>query len=41
MEIWRPDPTLYPSPRMAVQAPPERLAFGAMPNVPSDGRPML
>ncbi|HVN79074.1 MAG TPA: selenium-binding family protein [Terriglobia bacterium] len=27
MVIWRPDPTFYPSPKMAVQAPPEQLAF--------------
>src|SRR5262245_48083294 len=26
---WRPDPTFYPSPRMAMQAPPERLAWVA------------
>jgi len=26
---WRPDPTFYPSPRMAMQAPPERLAYVA------------
>jgi selenium-binding protein 1 len=27
MALWRPDPTFYPSPRMASQAPPEKLAY--------------
>ncbi|WP_298821505.1 selenium-binding family protein [Chloroflexus sp.] len=27
MSIWRPDPTFYPSPRMATKAPPETLAY--------------
>ncbi|WP_322488633.1 selenium-binding protein SBP56-related protein [Chloroflexus sp.] len=27
MAIWRPDPTFYPSPRMATKAPPEALAY--------------
>ena len=26
---WRPDPTFYPSPRMAMKAPPEKLAYVA------------
>jgi methanethiol oxidase len=39
MELWRPDPTFYPSPTMAMQAPPERLAFVAMLNATNDGRP--
>src|SRR5262249_51681379 len=26
---WRPDPTFYPSPRMAMRAPPERRAWAA------------
>ncbi len=26
MPLWRPDPTFYPSPTMAMQAPPEKLA---------------
>src|ERR671939_158399 len=30
MATWRPDPTFYPSPRMAMQAPPERLAYLAV-----------
>src|ERR1700682_2500970 len=29
MAIWRPDPTFYPSPRMAMNAPPEKLAYVA------------
>jgi methanethiol oxidase len=29
MATWRPDPTFYPSPRMAMQAPPEKLAYVA------------
>src|SRR5216684_1924469 len=29
MAIWRPDPSFYPSPRMAMKAPPEGLAFVA------------
>ena len=39
MALWRPDPTFYPSPRMAMQAPPEKLAFVAMLNPRNDGRP--
>src|SRR5271167_3750510 len=27
MAIWRPDPTFYPSPRMAIKPPPEKLAY--------------
>jgi selenium-binding protein 1 len=27
MATWKPDPTFYPSPRLAMQAPPERLAY--------------
>jgi len=26
MTVWRPDPSFYPSPRMAMEAPPERSA---------------
>lgn len=39
MPLWRPDPTFYPSPRMAMQAPPEKLAFVAMINPQDNGRP--
>src|SRR5215471_20085887 len=30
MPLWTPDPTFYPSPKMAMEAPPEKLAFVAM-----------
>ena len=30
MTLWRPDPSFYPSPKMAMQAPPEKLAYLAM-----------
>jgi selenium-binding protein 1 len=30
MTTWTPDPTFYPSPRMAMQAPPEKLAYLAI-----------
>jgi selenium-binding protein 1 len=30
MPTWRPDPSFYPSPRMAEQGPPEALAYVAM-----------
>jgi len=30
MATWRPDPSFYPSPRMAAKAPPERLAYVVM-----------
>jgi len=26
---WRPDPSFYPSPRMAMKAPPEKFAYVA------------
>ena len=29
MPTWKPDPTFYPSPRLAVTAPPEKLAYVA------------
>jgi selenium-binding protein 1 len=29
MATWTPDPTFYPSPRLAAQAPPEKLAYVA------------
>jgi selenium-binding protein 1 len=32
--LLRPDPTFYPSPRLAMQAPPERLAYIAALNPP-------
>ena len=36
---WRPDPTFYPSPKMAMQAPAEKLAYVAMLNGKDNGRP--
>jgi methanethiol oxidase len=32
MELWRPDPTFYPSPKLAMQAPAEKHAFVALLN---------
>ena len=39
MTILRPDPTFYPSPRSAMQAPKERLAYAAVLNPNGNGRP--
>jgi selenium-binding protein 1 len=39
MQTWRPDPTLYPSPRAAIAAPAEELAYVARINPNGDGRP--
>jgi methanethiol oxidase len=39
MELWRPDPTFYPSPKLASAAPPERLAYFALRNPKFSGRP--
>jgi methanethiol oxidase len=45
MAIWRPDPSFYPSPKMAMQGPQEKLAYVAVltPNAAlnsnGDGRP--
>lgn len=36
---WKPDPTFYPSPKMAMNAPPEKLAYVALINPDKDGRP--
>ncbi len=39
MALWKPDQTFYPSPRMAMQAPPEKHAFVVAFNpTPADGR---
>jgi methanethiol oxidase len=38
MSIWRPDPTFYPSAKLAMQAPAEKLAFVAMLNGNDNGR---
>ena len=39
MALWKPDPTFYPSPKMAMQAPPENLAYVAVVNAKKNGRP--
>src|SRR5213593_450312 len=39
MALWRPDPTFYPSPKMAMQAPAEKLAFVAMLNANDNRKP--
>src|SRR5271170_1347017 len=39
MSLWRPDPTFYPSPKMAMAAPPEKLAYVAMLNANGHHRP--
>src|SRR5215471_13216061 len=39
MALWRPDPTFYPSPTLAMQAPAEKQAFVAMLNPTHAGRP--
>ena len=45
MVTWRPDPSFYPSPKMAMQAPSEKLAYvavlnpNAALNLDGDGRP--
>ena len=38
MSLLKPDPTFYPSPKMAMQAPPERLAYVALINPTKKGR---
>ena len=37
MPLLTPDPTFYPSPTMAAQAPPETLAYLALINPRKDG----
>jgi selenium-binding protein 1 len=39
MALWRPDPTFYPSPKLAGQAPAEKLAFVALLNPTHNGQP--
>src|SRR5438132_13878202 len=34
MPLLKPDPTFYPSPRLAMRGPPEKYAFGAALNPP-------
>jgi selenium-binding protein 1 len=39
MPLLTPDPTFYPSPTLATQAPPEKLAYVALINPQKNGRP--
>ena len=39
MSLWRTDPTFYPSPKMAMEAPKEKLAYLALLNPKLKGRP--
>ena len=39
MPLLKPDPTFYPSPKMAMQAPPEKLAYLALINPKKSGAP--
>src|SRR5215470_9112746 len=39
MALWKPDPTFYPSPKMAMQAPAEKLAYVALLNPQDNGKP--
>ena len=39
MDLWRPDPTFYPSPRLASAAPAEKLAYVALLNATYKGAP--
>ncbi|MBV9771011.1 MAG: selenium-binding family protein [Bryobacterales bacterium] len=39
MSLWRPDPTFYPSPKLAMEAPPEKLAYVAMLNANGKQQP--
>jgi len=39
MATWTPDPTFYPSPKMAMDAPREELAYVAILNPEANKRP--
>jgi selenium-binding protein 1 len=39
MTTWKPDPTFYPSPQMAMEAPREQLAYVAVLNPAGTGKP--
>ena len=39
MATWTPDPTFYPSAKMAMDAPTEELAYVALLNPNNDGKP--
>jgi methanethiol oxidase len=38
MPTWKPDPTFYPSPRSAAEAPPEELAYVVTLNTAGNGK---
>jgi selenium-binding protein 1 len=38
MALWKPDPTFYPSPRAAISAQPEKLAYVALLNGETNDR---
>jgi len=38
MDLWKADPTFYPSPKLAMEAPPEKLAYLALLQPKPDGR---
>ena len=39
MARWIPDPSFYPSPRLAMEAPPERVGYVALVEPSQEGRP--
>ena len=39
MALWKPDASFYPSPKMAMQAPPEKFGYVAALNVGRNDRP--
>lgn len=39
MALWKPDPSFYPSPRMAMEAPAEKVAYVATLNYGRNGKP--
>ena len=39
MAQWRPDPTFYASPKLAMEAPPEKLAYVVLVNPTYEGTP--
>src|SRR5438034_3774389 len=41
MAQWRPDQSFYPSPKMAMQAPPEKTAFVSLLNPDAQGKDAL
>ena len=37
MPTWKPDPSFYPSPRLAMEAPPESVAYVSLLNAAGEG----